>query len=162
NFLIVGQVAASLMLLLITGFLVMGLSQARRIETKFDGNRMYLLSVDPVRDGYTAEKAAAFFEKLPERLKSAGGVKSIALTAQERFLLHDDDDGGLQVSAEEAPGATRVQKQVAEERVGAGYFATLNEAMVSGLEFEERDQRSVAEGTTGALPAVLNETAERG
>ena len=31
---------------------------------------MYLLSIDPVRDGYTPEKAQALFEKLPERLKS--------------------------------------------------------------------------------------------
>ena len=33
---------------------------------------MYLLSIDPVRDGYTPEKAQALFEKLPERLKTAG------------------------------------------------------------------------------------------
>ena len=36
---------------------------------------MYLLSIDPVRDGYSPEKAQALFEKLPERLKAAGAVR---------------------------------------------------------------------------------------
>jgi predicted permease len=85
NVLMVTQVAASLMLLLMTGFLVMGISKASSIETKFDPNTMYLLSLDPVRDGYAPEKAQALFEKLPEWLKTAGPVRSIALAAQPPF-----------------------------------------------------------------------------
>ena len=72
NLLMVAQVAASLMLLLMTGFLVMGISKVSSIQTKFDPNTMYLFSLDPVRDGYSPEKAQALFEKLPERLKTAG------------------------------------------------------------------------------------------
>ena len=69
NLLMVAQVAASLMLLLMTGFLVIGISKGSSLETKFDPHTMYLLSIDPVRDGYTPEKAQALFEKLPERLE---------------------------------------------------------------------------------------------
>ena len=68
NLLMVAQVAASLMLLLMTGFLVIGISRGSNIQTKFDPNAMYLFSLDPVRDGYAPEKAQALFEKLPERL----------------------------------------------------------------------------------------------
>jgi putative ABC transport system permease protein len=51
---------------------------------------------------------------------------------------------------------------VAEETVGAGYFATLSEPMLAGREFEERDQRGRPDGSkTVSLPAVLNESAER-
>jgi hypothetical protein len=47
-------------------------------------------------------------------------------------------------------------------RVGADYFATLSEPMLAGREFDERDQRSQADGSkTFSLPVVLNETAER-
>src|SRR5262249_25654733 len=49
NLLMVAQVSGSLMLLLITGFLVVGFSQASSIQTKFDPHTMYLLSLDPVR-----------------------------------------------------------------------------------------------------------------
>jgi ABC-type antimicrobial peptide transport system permease subunit len=56
-----------------------------------------------------------------------------------------------------------VQKPVAKETVGAGYFATLNEPMLAGREFEELDQRSQADGSkTVALPVVLNESAASG
>jgi len=65
NLLMVAQVAGSLMLLLITGFLVMGISKESRIQTKFDANTMVLLSIDPVRDGYTPEKAQAFLKNFP-------------------------------------------------------------------------------------------------
>src|SRR5262249_59519480 len=86
NLLMVGQVTGSLMLLLMTGFLVLGLSQASSIQTKFDPHTMILLSIDPVRDGYAPEKAQALFEKLPERLRTAGAaVRSVALAAQPPF-----------------------------------------------------------------------------
>ena len=80
------------MLLLMTGFLVMGISKASSIQTKFDPHTMYLLSIDPVRDGYTPEKAQALFEKLPEQLKTAGPVRGVALAAQAPFSTEDDDE----------------------------------------------------------------------
>jgi predicted permease len=157
NVLMVTQVAASLMLLLMTGFLVMGISKASSIETKFDPNTMYLLSLDPVRDGYAPEKAQALFEKLPEWLKTAGPVRSIALAAQPPFTSEVEP---TQLSAEEAPGSSQVLEPVLEETVGAGYFSTLNEPMLAGREFMESDERSHADGSK-TLPAVLNESAAR-
>ena len=85
NLLIVIQVAASLMLLLMTGFLVLGISKSSGIQTKFDPRTMYLLSLDPIRDGYTPEKAQVLFEKLPEMFKSVGGVSSVAFADQPPF-----------------------------------------------------------------------------
>jgi len=161
NLLMVAQVAVSLMLVLMTGFLVIGISKASNIQTKFDPNTMVLLSIDPVRDGYAPEKAQALFEKLPERLKTAGPVRSIALAAQAPFEIEDEDEA-TQVTAEDGGESSRVQQPVIEETVGAGYFAALSEPMLAGREFEERDQRSRADGRQIlSLPAVLNETAER-
>jgi len=164
NLLMVAQVAGSLMLLLITGFLVLGISKQSDIQTKFDANTMVLLSIDPVRDGYTAEKAQAFFEKLPERLAAADPKLRMALAAQEPFAV-EDDDATHQLTVEDAGKSSRLQQAVIEETVGAGYFATLGETMLAGREFEERDQRSAVEGPQSAssqmaLPLVLNESAE--
>jgi len=158
NLLMVAQVAASLMLLLVTGFLVMGISKASSIQTKFDPSTMYLLSLDPVRDGYAPEKAQALFEKLPEWLKTAGPLRSVALAVHPPFT---SDVEPTQLSAEDSTGSSRVLQPVLEEKVGAGYFATLHEPMLAGREFVEADQRSRADGSK-ALPAVLNESAARG
>ena len=158
NLLMVAQVAASLMLLLMTGFLVMGIGESSILQTKFDPHTMYMISIDPVRDGYTAEKSQAFFEKLPERLKAGGAVQGVALAAQLPFSADIDP---IQLTASDAAGSQVVQP-VIEESVGAGYFATMNEAMLAGREFRENDQHSQAEGAnTVSLPAVVNESAER-
>jgi predicted permease len=156
------------MLLLITGFLVIGFSRTNNIQTRFDANTMYLLSIDPVRDGYSPEKAEALFEKLPERLRAIGSVQSVALAAQAPFSIAS---GTAQLTASKDPrDASRTLKVVAKETVGAGYFATLSERMLAGREFTERDQRietsedgSSADGSNMVpLPAVLNESAARG
>jgi len=145
------------MLLLITGFLVMGITKMSDIQTKFDANTMYLLSIDPVRDGYSPEKTAALFEKLPERLKAAGAVRSLALAAQAPFSIGSAT--AQLTAAEESRDRSRTVKLVAKETVGPGYFATLSEPMLAGREFGERDLRLE---TTAELPVVLNESAAHG
>jgi predicted permease len=158
NLLMVAQVAASLMLLLLTVFLVMGISKQSSIQTKFDATTMVLFSLDPVRDGFAPEKAQALFEKLPERLKAAGPVRSIAMAAHSPFTSEVEP---TQLSAEDSPGSSQVLRPVIEETVGAGYFATISEPMLAGREFVELDQRTHADGSQ-TLPAVLNESAARG
>ncbi len=151
NLLMVAQVAGSLMLLLMTGFLVMGFSKTNNIQTRFDANSMYLLSIDPMRNGYSPEKAEAFFEKLPGLLRAAGSVHGVALAAQPPFSVVT---GTAQLSAAQSV------KQVATETVGAGYFATLSEPMIAGREFEERDERASGDGSQ-TLHVLLNESAAR-
>jgi putative ABC transport system permease protein len=160
NLAMVAQLAGSLMLLLITGFLVVGISRANNIETKLDPKKTVLLSIDPVRDGYSPENARALFQRLPERLRVSGLVSSFAMAAEPPFPAKDpDDDGNKHFSAQES----QVQKSVVTETVGSGYFAALNEPMRSGREFEERDQRQRADGSNAVVaPAILNESAAKG
>jgi predicted permease len=159
NLLMVIQVAASLTLLLMTGFLVMGFNKTSSLQTKFDPRSVLLVSLDPVRDGYGPEKAQALFENLPEQLKTAGTVDGVALAAQPPFSA---DIEPTELTAESLPESSQVVHSVVEETVGAGYFAALNEPVLAGREFEERDQRSQADAARSlVLAAVLNETAER-
>jgi predicted permease len=159
------QVAGSLLLLLITGFLVLGIMNGNSIKTNFDPKTMVFLFIDPVRDGYTPEKAQSFFERLPERLRSAPAVTSFALAAQPPYMLGDDDDFHLTVDDPQV--SSPVQKDLTKQTVGAGYFAVLNEPVLAGREFRQSDQRVDAEApiVSGApvptLPLVLNEKAAR-
>ena len=155
NSLIVVQVAASLMLLLMTGFLVLGISKSSSIETKFDPHTMYLFSLDPVRDGYTPEKAQALFGKLSEMLQRVVNVQAVAMAAQPPFSSELEP---TPMAAESGSQPSQVLESVAEETVGAGYFATLSEPLLAGREFDERDQRAQPDASK-ALPAILNESA---
>jgi len=158
NLLIVAQVAASLVLLLLTGFLVVGLGRSTSVEIKFDAHRMYLLSLDPVRDGYTPEKTEALFEKLPERLKRLPQVQDVVMAAQAPFANELDPQ---QVSAQTAPGAAEAVQATVEQTIGAGYFAAFDEKVRAGREFAEADQRIRDDGTK-ALPVIVSEKAARG
>jgi len=156
------QVAGSMLLLLIAGFLVLGIMNGNSIQTNFNQKTMVFLMIDPVRDGYTPDKAQAFFESLPARLRSAPAVTSFALAAQPPYL---PGSGSLHLKADDPRASSPVEKDVVQQTVGAGYFDVLNEPILVGREFEERDQRVDAEapGSTGApvptLPLVLNEKA---
>jgi predicted permease len=158
NLLIVTQVAGSLMLLMITGFLVLGLSRASNIQTNFNAHTMYMFSIDPVRDGYPSEKVQAFFEKLPEQLKSAPAISSVTLAGQAPFSLQQVLS---EVTAENAPGSSRVQISAVEETAGAGYFAALSEPVLAGREFGDMDERDGTDSPRD-LPSILNESAARG
>jgi macrolide transport system ATP-binding/permease protein len=159
NLLMVAQVAASLMLLLMTGFLVLGISKSSSIETKFDPRAMYLLSLDPVRDGYAPEKTQALFEALTARLKANGTVRSVALAAEPPFSSGTEP---TQLTAEGSSRSAAVQQPAVEEIVGAGYFAALDEPVLAGREIEERDERGHPDGSKSfSLPVLLNESAAR-
>ena len=157
------QVAGSLLLLLVAGFLVLGIMNGNSIQTNFNQKTMVFLSIDPVRDGYTPDKAQAFFERLPERLRNAPAVTSFALAAQPPYMQGDDDDFHLTV--DDPRVSSPVQKDVSKQTVGAGFFAVLSEPILAGREFAESDQRVDAEATiaSGApvptLALVLNEKA---
>jgi len=49
------------MLLLLTGFMVMGFHRTSGIDPGFNPKNLYLISLDPMRDGYSGEQSAAFF-----------------------------------------------------------------------------------------------------
>jgi predicted permease len=161
NLLVVGQVAGSLMLLLITGFLVIGFSVTNNFQTKFDPKTMCLLSIDPARDGYSPEKTQALFEKLSERLKTLGSVRSLAFAGQAPFSIAG---GTVQLTAAtDSRNTSRVVKSVVKQTVGAGYFTALSEPMLAGRQFEKSDEQSTSDGSkTLALPVVLDETAAHG
>jgi predicted permease len=156
NLLMVGQVAGSLTLLMIAGFVVLGFNKTSNVEIAFDPNTMYLLSLDPVRDGYSPEQATKLFDNLLDRLKGAPGVQDVVLASAPPF---SPQAGIYNLSAPAEGGmAEQVVAGVAKQTVGAGYFSAVNVKMLAGREFDLRDQRT--EPSPGkALPAVLNQTA---
>jgi predicted permease len=151
NLFVAGQMAASLMLLLVTWFVALGFLSTVRLDTGFQIPNLNLVSLDPARDGYSAERAAALLRDLPDELSRVNGVRAVALTGSTVFANGD----ATRVSAPTGDGkAGQVLNSVFRERVGANYFATLGVPLVGGREFDRRDREQDA-------PAILNQTAAR-
>jgi putative ABC transport system permease protein len=164
NLAMAAQLAGSLMLLLITGFVLMGFARGYLLHTNFDPKTMAMASIDPVRDGETPGKTLDLFAKLPQRLRDSGKFSSVALTTLPPFTTVDDDDSD-QLTIDDPQAAQRVQKPAIKESVGAGYFAALDEPLMSGREISDADERTLMEpapsNTTRVLPVVINETAAK-
>jgi len=155
NLLMVGQLAGSLALLLITGFMVLGFQKTNAVEIPFDASTMYLMSIDPVRDGYSADRATSLFDGLADRLKRAPGVRDAVLTEAAPF---GPQAAVFTMSVSGGTGPDQIVGGVAKNNVGPNYFSALSVPVLEGREFQMRDQRlEPAKGQ--AMPVVINQTA---
>jgi predicted permease len=145
NTLVVSQVAGSLALLLITGFLVIGHRRMMGGEVGFDAARLYLLSLDPLRDGYTPARAADFFPKLLDRVKRLPSVTAasvadsvpMSMIAKPRVTF-----------ASEGPGGAKTLHSASRFAVGPDFFDTIGITILRGRGLRREDER---EGVTAAV-----------
>ncbi len=152
NTLVLQQVAGSLVLLLLTGIIVIGFYRTSTIEVGFDPRHLFLMSLDPVREGYGAAQAADFFAGLPERVRREPGVLSASLSQNPPW-----GGGGqemMDMQAEVYRGG-KILRTTRVERVGAGYFETAGIALFRGRSFRESDQKD------GARVAIINQSMAR-
>jgi macrolide transport system ATP-binding/permease protein len=151
NLFVVAQMAVSLMLLLVSWFVALAFLGTARVDTGVEIANLNLISLDPLRDGYSQETVAALFADLPGELSPIDGVRSVALTASA-LPSHSD---ATRVSAPNADGkGGQVVYSAYRERIGASYFATLGVPLVRGREFSPHDREQDA-------PAILSQTAAR-
>ncbi len=137
NTLVVCQMAASLTLLLLTGYLALGIQSTLGVQEGFNPRNLYLISLDPVRDGYTAERAADFVRKILDRVKAMPGVVEACLTDTVPVAI--DGNPGVQFWT---PGseATREVQDARRHMVGRGYFETAGIHVLAGRGFRESDE----------------------
>ena len=128
--LMVAQFAGSLTLLVIVGTLSLGIQTSMGMQTGFRPHNLYLLSLDPVRDGYSADQTRTFLDKLLDRVTTLRSASAACLTATVPVSL----GGRVQVSDGGKP--LMVNRHV----VGRGYFATAGIPVLLGREFRKEDQ----------------------
>ncbi len=164
NLFVVCQMAASLMLLLLTWFVASSYLRAFRIDPGFAVANLNLISLDPVRDGYSIREAASLLAGLPDELSRVDGVLAVSLADSVPFSGLTAEAANTQVSSSDSEGQSgHVLTSVFRERIGANYFTTLAIPLMGGREFDRRDQFSDAPGpeSGAAIPAIVNQTAAR-
>jgi len=149
NLILVTQLAGSLTLLVILGLLSLGIQSTLGIQSGFDAKNLYLISIDPVRDGYSETEAATFFHRLLERAQRLPGVSAAALSDTVPVALAGSpgvkfSDFGLTGSAREVYSADR-------NTVGKDYFATVGIPILMGRAFRADDE------SDDATSVIVNE-----
>jgi macrolide transport system ATP-binding/permease protein len=143
NLLVIGQVAVSLVLLILAGLLVRGLQQAQSTDLGFDQKNLLVMSMDLTTQGYDEARAAMLYAQLSERLKALPVIRSVSLAEVAPF------SGTRETTVDiEGRGSSL---SVGADTVSAEYFQTLGVPIRRGRPFTEADARS------GESPAVITQ-----
>ena len=85
--LVTGQVAVSVVLLVITGLLARNLVEARQIDPGFRVDNVAALTAGVGLIGYDDERGAQFFDRVMARVRRLPGVDRVALAAREPLAI---------------------------------------------------------------------------
>ncbi|MBV8820718.1 MAG: ABC transporter permease [Acidobacteriaceae bacterium] len=153
NALVLSQIAASLMLLLITGYMGLGIQNTLGVQEGFDPKDLSLVSLDPVREGYSAARAADFFDKLTTRLRQQPFVTAVCLT--DTLPAAVDGNPGVRFSIPKRSVSASVSAHWARKHiVGRDYFETTGIRILSGRGFRKEDQTDTARTIVVSQEAV--------
>jgi predicted permease len=133
NVLMVGQFAGSLTLLVILGLLSWGIQTTLGIQAGFNPAQLYLVSLDPIRDGYSPAQATGFMQKLVDRVKLNPSVLSAGLTESVPVSM-----AGARIRV--STPTDHETRTVIRHVVGKDYFATTGIALTAGRSFRPEDE----------------------
>jgi len=148
NTIVAGQVALSLVLLVISAVLVEGFRYELAQGAGFRPDRLFLTSFDTQLTHYSEDQTRQFYEHLLERARSAPGVRSAALTSSLPLWSWVT----ASVVPEDHPRKPGEQPLSAfSNYVSDGYFSTLGVRMLYGRALLDSD------GENTPLVAVVND-----
>jgi predicted permease len=152
SFLVVGQVALSLVLLVGMGLFIRTLLRAETLDLGFDAENLLVLTTDLRRHGYDEPRAQAFYEELAARFSALPDVRSVSLVrvvpASDLYL------GETLVIEGEEPSAGFTGPLVTSfDVVSPSYFAALQIPVIRG--------RTFSTGVNDAGTVVVNEAFSR-
>jgi predicted permease len=152
NLLMVSQVAGSLTLLVILGYLTLGIERRLQIGPGFDPANLFLISLDPTKDGYSPTRSANFLPKLLERAQSIPSIAAAVLTVSVPVGM------GIDQVTFAVPDSTRKSKsfhQAMRHIVGKDYFAATGIPILAGRAFRQSDE------TEAGAAIIVSETLVR-
>ncbi len=152
NTIVAGQVALSLVLLMVSAVLVQGLRDQLTQGPGYRTDHLFITSFETNLAHYSEDRQKQFYKDLLEKARSAPGVKSAALASAIPMLSRDSFDivpDGYRLRAGER-ALTVFRNCVSED-----YFETMNIPVLRGRGFTESDREDAP------LVAVVNEHAAR-
>ncbi|HKD19335.1 MAG TPA: ABC transporter permease [Thermoanaerobaculia bacterium] len=149
QWLVTGQVALTLILLVAAGLFAQSLRNLWRVDLGLKPDHVIGFSVSPALDGYSTERALALARQLTEDLRALPGVRS-ATVAQISTLTGNDSGGNVTVEGQPELGPESAHAR--RNRIGPDYFVTLGIPLLAG--------RSIAWTDDVSAPkvAVVNQT----
>jgi predicted permease len=131
--LVVGQVALSLVSLIVAGLFARSFQKLTQVEMGYDGAQLVQFNISPARP----DAANQFHKELLDRLRAVPGVRDASLSLSGLFngVSLDAD-----ISVEGQPGTPGQRMSAIGDYVGPSYFSTVGIPILSGREIGPQDE----------------------
>jgi predicted permease len=149
KFVVVGQVALSLPLLVGAGLLLRTLHNLQQVDLGYVKERLVQVRVDVQMAGYEEQRRLPLFQRLLGQVRAVPGVRAASYSKSGLFL-GSRSSGHVKVEGYTPEGGDGVRS--VWDHVGPDYFSTLGIPLLLGREVTERDQPS------SNRVCVINET----
>jgi predicted permease len=148
--LVVGQIAISLVLLIVAGLFIRSLQRLQTVDPGFGIRNGITLSFRFGLQGYDRTKGASFMRQIIERTSALPGIEAASAV---NFLPLSNEHREVPVAA---PGGDPQVSRAGLQIIGLDYFRTMELPLLRGRDFSERDAASAPKVT------IINEAlAER-
>ena len=153
NFLVVSEVALSLVLLIGAGLMIRSFARLLAVDPGFKADHVMTEEVSLPESKYpTNDKQAAFFQRVEQGLRTISGVQFAAVASYLPFDGSDSTGFDVEGRAPSSPG----QRPMTDYRlISADYFRAMGIPLRKGRAFNDRDNAS-APGVV-----IINETLAR-
>jgi predicted permease len=135
NAILMGQVAATSVLLMSSALLTRGILEASAFDPGFDASSTYTLSIDLARQGYDEPRRHVFMHELLSRLRNDPSISRVGITSVPPLGGRGMTFAGLQPISLE---------QTLFNTCDRGYFDVLGIPLVAGRLFEPDEAANVA------------------
>ncbi len=140
NALVVGQVALSLVLLVVTAMMYRGFSTQLGAGPGYRTSHLLMMSFDPTLVKFSEAQAQQFYKQVADRAVTLPGVKSAALTQVVPMAPNQDATDIVPDGYQLPKGQESVS--VPSNVTGPGYFETIGIAITQGRGFLDTDTAS--------------------
>lgn len=148
GWLVGGQIAVCMVLLIVSGLMVRALERAQTVDPGFTMRGVAVISYDLAPVGYSNAQATAFNAALTDRLRALPNIKGVVL-ASTSPLGSSHNVGGF------APSSSGKFDSITYLEVAPGFFSLLDIPMVRGRDFTQ------AEVDRGGKVAIVSEAMAR-
>lgn len=132
-----GQVAFSMVLLVLAGLFARSLLNISRIDLGMKVDSLVTFQVAPRLNGYDKDRVMGLYDRIEEALSAQPGVTSVT---SSMVPLLSNSAWGSEVTVEGFERGPGVDANASLNEIGTNFFATLSIPMLAGRHFTEADR----------------------
>jgi predicted permease len=136
------QVALSMVLVVLAGLFTKSLANISQIDPGLVPDGLVMFAISPQRNGYTAPRAAALFERLQDELAALPGVTAVSSSTTPLLSGSERVTSAFVEGFDVGPDTDNDTRY---DEIGDGYFRTLSIPMIAGRDFTRADSENAAQ-----------------